>query len=166
MSRNKELILENIESVLTSWQVQFEHDKVAIGYEMNTTFCNLLFSNNQGFQDQEHEYFTTLHIDTADFLADWLHCTTAAVSIFTGMATTDEGLVGNSFDWMAYHFNNSPRRTVRAMQQMGLNDKAIQGIIYLLTGRLLEANKALNIVRFEYLKTAEHFPSEIAELMA
>jgi hypothetical protein len=67
---------------------------------------------------------------------------------------------------MAYHFNNSPRRTVRAMQQMGLNDKAIQGIIYLLTGRLLEANESLNIVRFEYLKNAEFYPSEIAQLVS
>jgi hypothetical protein len=81
---------------------------------------------------------------------------TAAIAVFTGEATTEDGLVGNSFDWMAYHFNNSPRRTVRAMQDMGLNDRAVQGIIYLLTGRLLEVNEALNIVRFEYLKNANH----------
>ena len=156
MGQVKEYLTENIESVLAKNVIELYGDKVNIDFEIMDTLACLLGGDNQSLHDKEHEYFTTLHIDTADFLADWLHAMTAAVAIFTGQATTEDGLVGNSFDWMAYHFNNSPRRTVRAMQDMGLNDRAVQGIIYLLTGRLLEANEALNIVRFEYLKNANH----------
>jgi hypothetical protein len=156
MSAMKEYLAENIESVLTDAVVEMQGDRVNIDLEIMDTLTYLVCGDNQSLHDKEHEYFTTLHIDTADFLADWLHAMTAAIAIFTGQATTEDGLVGNSFDWMAYHFNNSPRRTVRAMQQMGLNDRAVQGIIYLLTGRLLEANEALNIVRFEYMKNANH----------
>jgi hypothetical protein len=152
----KEYLTENIESVLARNVIQMYGDRINIDFEIMETMTHLLSGDNQALHDKEHEYFTTLNIDTADFLTDWLHAMTAAIAVFTGEATTEDGLVGNSFDWMAYHFNNSPRRTVRAMQDMGLNDRAVQGIIYLLTGRLLEANEALNIVRFEYLKNANH----------
>jgi hypothetical protein len=156
MGAMKELLAENIESVLAKNVIELYGDEVNIDFEIMDTLAYLLAGDNQSLHDKEHEYFTTLHIDTADFLTDWLHAMTAAIAIFTGEATTEDGLVGNSFDWMAYHFNNSPRRSVRAMQEMGLNDRAVQGIIYLLTGRLLEANEALNIVRFEYMKNANH----------
>lgn len=154
MGAMKEYLSENIESVLANRTITMNGDELDIDFEISETLGYLLCGDNQSLHDKEHEYFTTLHIDTADFLTDWIHAVTASIAIFTGQATTEDGLIGNSFDWMAYHFNNSPRRTVRAMQEMGLSDRAVQGILYLLTGRLLEANEALNIVRFEYMKNA------------
>lgn len=156
MGAMKELLFENFESVFESADLKINGDEVWVAYEMMDIQTLLLLSDNDGLHRKEHEYFERLHIDTADFLTDWLHAVTAAVSVFTGMATTEDGLIGNSFDTMAYWFHLSPRRAVRAMQQLGLNDRAVQGIIYLLTGRLLDANEALNIVRFEYLDKFEH----------
>ena len=156
MSAMKEYLAENIESVLAHNVIEMNGDKVSIDLEIMEILNCILSEDIRSLANQEHNYFSTLHVDTADFLADWIHAITAAIAVFTGAATTDDKLIGHSFDWMAYHFNNSPRRTVRAMQKMGLNDRAIQGIIYLLTGRLLEANKALNIVRFDYIQNANH----------
>lgn len=151
MSAISNYMLGSMESVFATRTLSMNGDSVFIVSEVFETQMLLLDGDNKGLQAKEHEYFQELHIDTADFLTDWLHALTAAISIFTGSATHDAGLIGRSFDWMAYHYNNSPRRTVRAMQELGLNDRAVQGIIYLLTGRLLEANETLNIVRFDYL---------------
>jgi hypothetical protein len=156
MGAMKELMLENYESVFDSQDLKINGDDVWIVYEMMEIQTLLLCSDNEGLHRKEHEWFENLHIDTADFLTDWLHPVTAAVSVFTGMQTTQDGLIGNSFDTMAYWFHLSPRRAVRAMQKLGLKDRAVQGIIYLLTGRLLDANNALNIVRFEYLDKQKH----------
>jgi hypothetical protein len=156
MGAMKELMQENFESVMETDDLKMNGDEVWVFYEMMEIQGLLLFSDNEALQRKEQQWFEGLHIDTADFLTDWLSPITAAVTVFTGMGTTEDGLIGNSFDMMAYHFHTSPRRTVRAMQKMGLNDRSVQGIIYLLTGRLLDANNALNIVRFEYLDKQKH----------
>lgn len=156
MGAMKELMHENYESVFETQDLKMNGDEVWVIYEMMEMQTLLLCNDNEGIQQKEQDYFANLHIDTADFLTDWLHPVTAAVSIFTGMHTTEDGLIGNSFDTMAYLYHLSPRRAVRAMQKLGLNDRAVQGIIYLLTGRLLDANNALNIVRFEYLDKMEN----------
>jgi len=156
MGAMKELLTENLESVMQDRIMEMNGDRVFIEQELLETMQLLIWGQRDELAQKELDYFATLHVDTADFISDWIHAIASAIALFTGTATTEDGMIGNSFDWMSYHFHIRPRGTVRAMQKMGLNDRAIQGIIYLLTGRLLDANNALNIVRFEYLDKQKH----------
>jgi hypothetical protein len=147
----KEAITTSIESVLIRSKVEIEGQEVLVFRQIKDVFENLVTGDNQGCQALENQWFETMNIDAADFLADWLHGITAAVAIYTGLATTDDGLIGNSFAHLAYQFHLHPRRVAVAMMRAGLNDKAIQAILYLLSGVILDQNDKLKIVRFDYL---------------
>lgn len=151
MGAIKEALADTIESVLVSGRVEIEGQEVTMSCEINDVFLNLMDGDNQGFHALEHQWFETMNVDAADFLADWLHGITAAIAIYTGLATTDDGLIGNSFAWLAYHYHLHPRRVAVAMMRAGLNDKAIQAILYLLSGVILDQNDKLKIVKFDYL---------------
>jgi len=151
MGAMKEALADSIESVLVGGKVEIEGQEVIMSCEINDVFLSLISGDNQSIHALEHQWFDTMNVDAADFLSDWLHGITAAVAIYTGLATTDDGLIGNSFAWLAYHYHLHPRRVAVAMMKAGLNDKAIQAILYLLSGVILDQNDKLKIVKFDYL---------------
>jgi hypothetical protein len=151
MGAVKEALSSAIDSVFETQTVEMNGDQVLIAQEMMETFISLLNGDNQAMHQKEHQWFDEYSIDTADFLSDWTHCITAAVAIYTGIATTEDGLIGNSFAFMAYWYHIQPRRCAVAMMKAGLNDKAIQAILYLLAGVILDENDKLKIVKFDYL---------------
>lgn len=151
MGAVKQALDEQLSSVLESEVVEMNGDRVLISYEFFNTFLALTDADNQELQRQEHNWFQQYDVDTADFLSDWTHAVTSAVAIYTGLATTDDGLIGNSFSWMAYKYHISPRSCAVAMQRMGMTDKAIQAIIYMLAGVILDQNDKMKIVKFAYL---------------
>lgn len=152
MGAMKEALADSIESVLVANKVEIAGQKVIMSCEINDVFLALLAGDNQSLHQLERQWFDTMEIDAADFMADWCHSITAAVAIYTGLATTEDGLIGNSFAWLAYHYHLHPRHVAVAMMKAGLNDKAIQGIIYLLSGVILDQNDKLRIVKFDYLE--------------
>lgn len=151
MGYMKEAIFESIESVLETHEVELYGAKVNTGFEMNKVFLNLLSGDRDRMAEMEHEWFQTFDVDVADFLTDWLDGITAAMAIYTGLATTEDGFIGNSFAWFAYKYHLYPRRLAVAMMKAGLNDKAIQAILYILSGVILDQNDKLKIVKFDYL---------------
>lgn len=151
MGAVKEALADNIESVLVSGRVEIGGQEVIMSCEINDVFLNLMAGDNQGIHALERQWFETMNVDAADFLSDWLHSIAAAVAIYTGLATTDDGFIGNSFAWLAYHYHIHPRRVAVAMMKAGLNDKAIQAILYMLAGVILDQNDKLRIVKFDYL---------------
>lgn len=151
MGAVKEALDDSLSSVLETYVVEMNSDRVVMNCEFMNTFLALTDGDNQMLQAQEQQWFEEYHIDTADFLADWTHAITAAVAIFTGLATTEDGLIGNSFSWLAYRYHIAPRGVVVAMQKCGLTDRAIQGIIYMLAGVILDENDKMKIVKFSYL---------------
>jgi len=151
MGAMKEAIFESIESVLETKWVEMYGQEVNTGFEMNKVFLNLMSGDRDKVAQMQHEWFQTLDVDVADFLTDWLDGITAAVAIYTGLATTNDGFIANSFAWFAYKYHLYPRRLAVAMMKAGLNDKAIQAIIYLLSGVILDQNDKLKIVKFDYL---------------
>jgi hypothetical protein len=151
MGAIKEALYESVESVFDKHSVEIQGEEVSMVGEVFDIVIDLLDGDAEALRDREQYWFHQYSIDTADFLADWTFRITSAVIIFTGIGTTEDGLVGNSFASFALFYHLHPRRAVAAMQKSGLNDKAIQGIIYLMAGRLIDQNSGLTIDRFDYL---------------
>mgnify|MGYP000037472060 CR=1 FL=1 len=151
MGAVKEALNNTISSVLETQTVEMNGDQVFIDMEFMQTFALLFEADNQAMHEQKRQWFEQYSVDTADFLSDWGHAITAAVAIYTGLATTEDGLIGNSFAFMAYWYHIHPRRCAVAMMKAGLSDKAIQAILYLLAGVNLDENDKLKIVKFDYL---------------
>lgn len=151
MGAVKEAMSEAINSVFREYEVDIHGESVLANCEV---FDNIMFQLDgfdQGLRDQEVRFFDDYQIDTADFLADWLNRLSACIAVYTGVATTDDGSIGVSFDMAAYSYHYAPRQVAKALRKLGLADTATQGIIYLLAGRLLEANGELSIVKFDYI---------------
>ena len=153
MGAVKEQLYASIESVFDKHSVEIYGEEVAMVGEVFDIVIDLLDGDAEALRDREQYWFQQYSIDTADFLADWTFRITSAVIIFTGIGTTEDGLVGNSFASFALFYHLHPRRAVAAMQKSGLNDKTIQAIVYLMAGRLLDENPDLGIDRFNYLKS-------------
>ena len=151
MGAVKEAFSQAIESVFQHSPATIEGEQV---YTVDLAFDYILAIGNGDdnmLRAMEHELFAIYGIDTADFLTDWAGRIASAVGIFTGQLTTDDGCTGNYFDMVAYTYHHSPRSVAKALSAFGLTDSAVQGIIYLLAGRLLDASEQLSIVKFEYL---------------
>lgn len=152
MGAVKEALYEAVESAFNSHSVEILGEEVPIVGETFDILLDLVDGDAEALRDREHYWFKEYSIDTADFLTDWTFKITSAIAIYTGLATTEDGLIGNSFASFSLFYHLHPRRAVAAMQKSGLNDKAIQAIIYLMAGRLLDENSDLGIDRFDYLK--------------
>jgi hypothetical protein len=151
MGAVKEYYAASVESAFLPKPVEMNGDII---YTADLAFDNILMQENSmdsELQALEQYWFANYHVDTADYLSDWAGRISAAIAVFTGITTTDEGCVGNYFDMMAYTYHHTPRQVAKALTAFGLTDAAVQGIIYMLAGRLLDATKQLRIVRFEYL---------------
>lgn len=153
MGAVKEQLYASVESVFDKHSVEIYGEEVSMVGEVFDIVIDLLDGDAEALRDREQYWFQQYSIDTADFLADWTFRITSAVIIFTGIGTTEDGLVGNSFASFALFYHLHPRRAVAAMQKSGLNDKTIQAIVYLMAGRLLDENPDLGIDRFDYLKS-------------
>ena len=152
MGAVKEALSETIQSAFVSPTVELYGDRVVIGCEMFDYFIGITSGDDDLLRSLEKSHFDNFNIDTADFLTDWLGGFTAAYAVLSGLATTDDGCVGNYLDLLAYHYHHAPRHLGRALQRFGFTKAVSQGIVYLLAGRLLEASPALRIVSFDYLK--------------
>lgn len=142
---------QTLESMFKTQLVQMNGDNL---YTVELAFDLFDLQGNgmdPELQALEHEWFATYHVDTADFLSDWAGRLASAIAVFSGLATTDDGCVGNYFDMLAYTYHHTPRQVAKALSAFGLTDAAVQGIIYMLAGRLLDASSQLSIVKFEYL---------------
>lgn len=151
MGAVKEALSETIQSAFVSPTIELYGDQVVIGCEMFDSFMGIIDGDDDYLRSLEKSRFASFNIDTADFLTDWLGGFTAAYAVLSGLATTEDGCVGNYLDLLAYHYHHAPRHVGRALQRMGFTDAVAQGIIYLLAGRLLNATSKLNIVSFDYL---------------
>lgn len=151
MGAVKEALSETIQSAFESPTIELYGDRVVIGCEMFDYFIGITGGDDDYLRSLEKSTFANFNIDTADFLTDWLGGFTAAYAVLSGLATTDDGCIGNYLDLLAYHYHHAPRHVGRALQRMGFTDAVAQGIIYLLAGRLLNATKKLGIVSFDYL---------------
>jgi hypothetical protein len=151
MGAMKEAFAQAIESVFETSATTIKGEQV---FTADLVFDYILAIENgddEWLRSMEHDHFETYGIDTADFLADWAGKFATAIGIFTGQLTTEDGCAANYFDILAYSYHHTPRSVVKALSAFGLTDSAVQGIIYLLAGRLLDASEQLRIVKFEYL---------------
>jgi hypothetical protein len=151
MGASKEAFAQAIESVFELTPPMIQGEQV---YAADLVFDYILAigdGNDDWLRMLEDYQFANYGIDTADFLADWCGKFAAAIGIFTGQLTTDDGCTANYFDMLAFMYHHTPRSVAKALSAFGLTDSAVQGIIYLLAGRLLDASEQLHIVRFEYL---------------
>ena len=151
MGAVKEHLYESVESVFEKHSVEIYGEEIAMVGEVFDIVLDLLDGDAEALRDRELYWFQQYSIDTADFLTDWTFKVASAITIFTGLGTTEDGLVGNSFASLALFYHLHPRRTAVAMQRMGMTDKAIQAIIYMLAGVILDQNDKLKIVKFSYL---------------
>lgn len=151
MGAVKEALSETIQSAFVSPTIELYGERVVIGCEMFDSFMGISVGDDDYLRSLEKSRFADFNIDTADFLTDWLGGFTAAYAVLSGLATTDDGCVGNYLDLLAYHYHHAPRHVGRALQRIGFTDAVAQGIIYLLAGRLLNATSNLGIVSFDYL---------------
>ena len=151
MGASKEAFAQGVESVFEMTPPIIQGEQV---YTADLVF-DYIMGIGDGHDDWlrmlEHHLFANYGTDTADFLADWCGQFAAAIGIFTGQLTTDDGCTANYFDMLAFSYHHTPRSVAKALSAFGLTDSAVQGIIYLLAGRLLDASEQLHIVRFEYL---------------
>jgi hypothetical protein len=151
MGAVKEHYAATIESAFLPTPVEMNSDTI---YTADLAFDHIMMQANSmdaELQGLEQDWFASYHVDTADYLSDWAGRISAAVAVFTGLTTTDEGCVGNYFDMLAYTYHHTPRQVAKALKAFGLTDAVVQGIIYMLAGRLLDASEQLRIVKFEYL---------------
>lgn len=153
MGAVKEQLYTAVESVFEKHSVEIYGEEVAMVGEVFDIVIDLLDGDAEALRDREQYWFQQYSIDTADFLTDWTFKITSAIAIFTGIGTTEDGLIGNSFASFSLFYHLHPRRAVAAMQKSGLNDKTIQAIVYLMAGRLLDENSELAIDRFDYLQS-------------
>lgn len=152
MGAVKEALFDTIESAFESNTVEIHGEPVAMSEVMFDYFLGMTSGDDDFLRSLERSHFETYGVDTADFITDWAGGFTAAYAVLSGLATTEDGCVGNSFDLLAYHYHHAPRHLGRALQRFGFTNAVSQGIVYLLAGRLLEASQSLRIVSFDYLK--------------
>ena len=152
MGAVKEALFDTIESAFESSSVEIHGEPVFMSEVMFDYFLGMTSGDDDFLRSLEKTHFENYGIDTADFITDWAGGFTAAYAVLSGLATTDDGCVGNYLDMLAYHYHHSPRHLGRALQRFGFTKTVSQGIVYLLAGRLLEASPALRIVSFDYLK--------------
>ena len=151
MGAVKAALSETIDSAFVSPTIELYGDQVVIGCEMFDYFIAITSGDDDFLRSLEQSHFANLHVDTADFLTDWLGAFTSAYAVLSGLATTEDGCVGNYLDLLAFQYHHAPRHVGRALQRIGFTDAVAQGIIYLLAGRLLNATNKLGIVSFDYL---------------
>lgn len=152
MGAVKQALFDTIESAFESNTVEIHGEPVAMSEVMFDYFLGMTSGDDDFLRSLERTHFETYNVDTADFITDWAGGFTAAYAVLSGLATTEDGCVGNSFDLLAYHYHHAPRHLGRALQRFGFTNAVSQGIVYLLAGRLLEASQSLRIVSFDYLK--------------
>lgn len=151
MGAVKEALSETIQSAFVSPTIELYGDRVVIGCEIFDYFMGITSGDDDYLRSLEKSHFDTFDVDTADFLTDWLGGFTSAFAVLSGLATTEDGCVGNYLDLLAFHYHHAPRHVGRALQRIGFTDAVAQGIVYLLAGRLLNATGKLGIVSFDYL---------------
>lgn len=151
MGAVKEALYGSIESVFEKQSVEIYGEEVSMVGEVFDVILDLLDGDAESMHERERYWFQQYSTDTAEFLADWTFKVAAAITVFTGVGNNEQGLVGNSFASLALFYHLHPRRTAVAMQKMGLSDKAVQAIIYMLAGVILDQNDKLRIVKFKYL---------------
>ena len=151
MGAVKEAFAEAIESVFQACSTTIEGEQVFTADLVFDYILAISDGDDEWLRSREHDHFETYGIDTADFLSDWAGKFATAIGIFTGQLTTEDGCAANYFDILAYSYHHTPRSVAKALVSFGLTDRAVQGIIYLLAGRLLDASEQLRIVKFEYL---------------
>lgn len=143
---------DTISSMFEQSHSTISEELIPIEMEIDQLLLFLLNQEAEGLRLSETRWAKSYEIDGFDFLADWGHRIAAAIGIFSGLATADDPMVKQSFDMMALSYHFHPRSVAVAMQRAGMTDRAIQGIIYLLAGRILEANEHFSILSFEYQK--------------
>jgi hypothetical protein len=151
MGAVKEAMAQAIDSVFEFHKVELKDDTI---YPSEIAFSYILAigdGDDNQLRDLGDSIFDSLAIDTADFVSDWAGSISAAIGIYTGLLSLDEGCTENYFDWLAYFYHHNPRHVGRALWRFGLTEKACQAIIYLLAGRLLETGGKLSITKFDYL---------------
>ena len=151
MGAVKAYLEQSIESVFEPAPIEMNGNVIYTADIAFDLILDMINGDDDNLREFENRWFSTYDVETADFLADWAYRISPAVAVFTGLATTDDGCVGNGFDMLAYTYHRSPRSVAKALSTFGLKDAAVQGIIYMLAGRLLDASEQLRIVRFDYL---------------
>jgi hypothetical protein len=151
MGAVKEAFAEAIESVFETHATTIKGEQVFTADLVFDYIMAIVDGDDEWLRSMEHNHFATYGIDTADFLSDWAGKFATAIGIFTGQLSTDDGCAANYFDILAYSYHHTPRSVAKALSAFGLTDSAVQGIIYMLAGRLLDASEQLRIVKFEYL---------------
>jgi hypothetical protein len=151
MGAVKEALFDTIESAFESNTVEVHGQEVFMSEVMFDYFLGMTSGDDDLLRILERANFEEYQIDTADFITDWAGRFTAAYAVLSGLATTEDGCVGNLLASLAYHYHHAPRHVGRALQRFGFTKAVSQGIVYLLAGRLLEASPALRIVSFDYL---------------
>lgn len=151
MGAVKEAFAQAVESVFETASTAIKGEQVFTADLVFDYILAIANGDDQWLRAMEHEHFDTYGIDTADFLSDWAGKFATAIGIFTGQLSTEDGCAANYFDILAYSYHHTPRSVAKALVAFGLTDSAVQGIIYMLAGRLLDATEQLRIVKFEYL---------------
>ena len=151
MGAVKAYLEQSIESVFGPAPIEMNGDVIYTADIAFDLILDMVNGDDERMRSYEMSWFGDYHVDTADFLTDWAGRVSSAIAVFSGLATTDEGCVGNYFDILSYTYHHSPRSVAKALRTFGLTDAAVQGIIYMLAGRLLDASDQLRIVRFDYL---------------
>lgn len=142
---------ETLDSVFELAPVEMNGDSIFTADIAFNLILDIASGDDELIRGYERAWFDRYDNESADFLADWARRISSAVAVFAGLATTDEGCVGNYFDMLAMTYHHSPRSVAKALRTFGLREAAAQGIIYMLAGRLLDASEQLHIVRFDYL---------------
>lgn len=151
MGAVKEALFETIESAFENDRVALYDDSVPMSEVMFDYFLGMTNGDDDFLRSLESSHFGTYGGDTADFITDWAGGFTAAYAVLSGIATTDDGCVGNYLDLLSFQYHHSPRHVGRALQRFGFTKNVAQGIVYLLAGRLLNATDKLRITSFDYL---------------
>jgi hypothetical protein len=152
MGAVKEALFDTIESAFVSNAVEIHGEPVFMSEVMFDYFLGMTSGDDEFLRSLEKSHFDTYEIDAADFITDWAGGFTAAYAVLSGLATTEDGCVGNYLAMLAYHYHHAPRHLGRALQRFGFTNAVSQGIVYLLAGRLLEASQELRVISFDYLK--------------
>jgi hypothetical protein len=152
MGAVKEAMFDVIESAFESNYVEVHGEPVAMSEVMFDYLLGMTAGDDESLRSREWANFDNYGIDAADFITDWAGGFTAAYAVLSGLATTEDGCVGNYLAMLAYHYHHAPRHLGRALQRFGFTNAVSQGIVYLLAGRLLEASQELRVVSFDYLK--------------
>lgn len=151
MGAVKEALVETIESAFVSGLIEVHGEPIHPASILFDRFIGITDGDDDYLRSLETATFEEYGIDAADFITDWAGGFTAAYAVLSGLATTEDGCVGNYLDLLAFHYHHAPRHVGRALQRFGFTDSVAQGIVYLLAGRLLNATSKLGIVSFEYL---------------